>query len=115
MSPAKKPVLKPVLVEVTEQEGTPDHCSANVQVRLEDGRQFSILAATPSWFEEAFTKAGLRYYFGPAILFVRRMDLALVTRAAEEMARRGDQWLCSYDTPRTTLPQVLADFKSKHP
>lgn len=102
-------------VELAELDGRPEHCSAVVQVKLEDGRQFSVLAATPSWFEATFARLDLRYYFGPAVLFVRRMELPIARRAAEEMARRGDQWLCRYDTPRTTLAAVLQDFKNKHP
>ena len=101
-------------VELSELDGAPEHASAVVQVKLEDGRQFSVLAATPSWFEEAFARLGLRYYFGPAVLFLRRVELPVARRAAEEMVRRGDQWLCRYDTPRTTLSVVLADFKKKH-
>lgn len=112
---AAKKTPSPVIVELTELEGKAERCSANVQVHLEDGRQFSILAATAPWFEQAFKKAGLRYYFGPAVLFLRRMNLTLAKKAAQEMARRGDQWFCSYDTPRTTLSRVLADFKAKHP
>lgn len=112
---AEKKTPRPVTVDLTEREGRAERCSANVQVHLDDGRQFSILAATASWFEQAFKKAGLRYYFGPAVLFLGRMELALAKKAAQEMARRGDQWLCSYDTPRTTLSRVLADFKAKHP
>ena len=104
-------------IEITDKEPaqSPGHCSAVVQVSLADGREFSILAATPSWFTEAFAKAGLDFYFGPLILFVRTMDLGLVRRAVTEMVKVGDQWLCRHDTPRTTLTKVLAEFKAKHP
>lgn len=101
---------KTTLVELTEKKDG----SAAAQVRLEDGRQFSILTSTPAWFAETFKKSKLRYYFGPAVLFVKSLDLAIVKAAAETMAKQGDQWLCQYDTPRSTLPKVLADFKSKH-
>lgn len=101
---------KTALVELTEKKDG----SAAAQVRLEDGRQFSILTATPAWFAESFKKNKLRYYFGPAVLFVKSLELSAVKAAAEAMAKRGDQWLCQYDTPRNTLPRVLADFKSKH-
>jgi hypothetical protein len=101
---------KASLVELTEQKGG----SASTQVRLEDGRQFTILTATPAWFEENLKKLKLRYYFGPAVLFVKSVDLPTVKAAVEVMAKQGDQWLCQYDTPRVTLPKVLADFKSKH-
>ena len=103
-------------VELTDAEpaGSPGHCSAVVQVSLDDGRQFSLLAATPSWFTEAFAAAGLDYYFGPLVLFVRSMESGLVRRAVTDMVKAGDQWLCRHDTPRTTLAKVLAEFKAKH-
>lgn len=107
--------LKAVVVELTQLEGPPERCSAAVEVRLEDGRQFSILAATPSWFEAAFAELGLRFYFGPSILFVSKMELPVVRKAVDAMARLGDQLFCRYDTPRTTLRQVLAAFKARHP
>ena len=110
------PKLRVDAIEITDAEPaqSPGHCSAAVQVSLADGRQFSILAATPSWFAEALDKAGLEFYFGPLVLFVRSMDLGLVRRAVTDMVKDGDQWLCRYDTPRTTLGKVLAEFKAKH-
>lgn len=110
------PKLRVDAIGLTEADpaGSPGHCSAVVQVSLSDGRQFSILAATPSWFAETFARFGLDFYFGPSVLFVRSMDLGLVRRAVNEMAQYGDQWLCRHDTPRTTLAKVLADFKARH-
>ena len=99
----------------TEPPESPGLCSAVVQVSLSDGREFSILAATPSWFTEAFARLGLDFYFGPLVLFVRTMDLGLVRRAVTDMVKGGDQWLCRHDTPRTTLTKVLAEFKARHP
>jgi hypothetical protein len=46
---------------------------------------------------------------------VRRLDLALVRKAVKAMVSEGDRWLTLYDTPRTTLPEVLARFKEQHP
>jgi hypothetical protein len=103
-------------VQITEAEpaDAPGHCSAAVQVTLSDGRLFSVLAATPGWFVEEFNRLGLDFYFGPSILFVRSMELGLVRRAVTDMLEHGDQWLCRYDTPRTTLAKVLVEFKVKH-
>lgn len=104
-------------IEINEFEPAqnPGHCSAVVQVSLADGRQFSILAATPSWFTEAFSRIGLRFYFGPLILFARAMDPGILRRAVADMIKPGDQWLCRYDTPRTNLTKVLSEFKDRHP
>lgn len=112
---AKKAGVVDIELTSAEPAGNPGHCSAVVQVSLADGRQFSILAATPSWFDEIFVRLGLNYYYGPAVLFVRSMELGIVRRAVGEMAEAGDLWLCRHDTPRTTLAKVLGDFQTKHP
>lgn len=103
-------------VSIIEQEPPKKakHCSAIIEVRLKDGRLFSILAATPSWFKEAFAAAGLSFYFGPSILFLREVNSEIARQAVNKMIEQGDAWLCRYDTPRTTLAKVLADFKSGH-
>ena len=90
-----------------------DQGCAVVQVRVGDGREFSLLTATPGWFEKTFVQLGLRYYFGPSILFVRRLDLGIVRKAVRAMAADGDGWLCLLDTPRRTLPEVLSQFKAR--
>ena len=110
-----KPRVEAIELAEFEPADSPGHCSAVVQVSLADGRQFSILAATPSWFTEAFSRLGLDFYFGPLVLFVRSMDMSLIRRAVTEMVKGGDQWLCRYDTPRTTLAAVLSEFKARHP
>lgn len=92
---------------------TPEQSCAVAQVRLSDGREFSLLTSTPSWFEKTVAELGLRYYFGPSVLFVRALDLRLVRKAVRAMASEGDRWLTLYDTPRTTLPQVLAQFRER--
>lgn len=111
----KKPLR---VVSVAISEAYPprdlDEACGVVQVRLNDGREFSILTSTPSWFEKTFKELGLQYYFGPSVLFVRRLELALVRKAVRAMASEGDTWLCLYDTPRTTLPELLSRFKDRH-
>lgn len=91
----------------------PDQGCAVVQARLGDGREFSLLTATPSWFSKAFRDLGLPCYFGPSILFARTLEPRVARKAAAAMASEGDRWLCLYDTPRTTLPEVLAGFKDR--
>ena len=88
--------------------------SAVVRAWLSDGREFSILAATPAWFAQAFAASGLPYYFGPSVMFLAKLQTATAKRAVETLLAKGDRWLCLYDTPRTTLPRVLSDFKARH-
>jgi len=56
----------------------------------------------------------LPFYYGPSFLFARKLDQALIRKAVKSMAEEGDRLLCLYDTPRRTLPEVLAEFKSRH-
>lgn len=84
-----------------------------VEAVLKDGREFSMLAATPAWFESQLRALG-SFYYGPSVLLLKKLDGAHAKRAAKAMAERDEQLFCRYDTPRRTLPEVLAAFKSSH-
>jgi hypothetical protein len=86
-----------------------------VEAVLKDGREFSILAATPSWWSEELKRRGLKYYFGPMVLFVSKLDGAHAKRSAKRMAETDEQLFCRYDTPRKTLPETLDAFQALHP
>jgi hypothetical protein len=86
-----------------------------VEAVLKDGREFSILSATPSWWRAELERRGLRFYFGPMVLFVEALDAPHAKRAAERMAETDEQLFCRYDTPRKTLPEVLDAFQASHP
>ncbi|MBI3552251.1 MAG: hypothetical protein HY077_07015 [Elusimicrobia bacterium] len=121
-SPKKKPAKpsakgpKVASAQVTEAypPRKPDHGCAASQVIITDGREFSLLTTTPSWFQKTFAEMALAFYYGPSFLFVRRLDQALIRKSVKAMAEEGDRLLCLYDTPRRTLPEVLAQFKSRH-
>ncbi|MBI4347553.1 MAG: hypothetical protein HY553_11910 [Elusimicrobia bacterium] len=104
--------VQPVKVPLVELAGK-DRGTAVVQATLGDGREFSILAATPEWFKGAFYGSNLAWYWGPSVLFLSKLDKALAKKAVDDMAKKGDRWLCLYDTPRTTLPKVLEDFQAR--
>ncbi len=82
-----------------------------VETILRDGREFSILTATPSWWRAELERRGLDCYFGPMVLFVTKLDAAHAKRASKQMAETDEQLFCRYDTPRKTLPQVLDAFQ----
>ena len=86
-----------------------------VEAVLKDGREFSILAATPAWWRAELERRELGFYFGPMVLFVKKIDAAHAKRAAKRMADVAEQLFCRYDPPRKTLPEVLAAFQSAHP
>ncbi|HXT01540.1 MAG TPA: hypothetical protein VN915_12760 [Elusimicrobiota bacterium] len=85
-----------------------------VEAVLKDGREFSILSATPAWWRAELEKRGLDYYFGPMVLFVNKLDATHAKRASKLMAETDELLFCRYDTPRKTLPQVLDEFSGLH-
>ncbi len=93
----------------------PAHSSGVIEVYLKDGRQFTVLAATPSWFKGELRRLGLPFYYGPAVLFLKKMDPASARKAAKEMLAEDEQLLVRYDTPRRTLLEVLSAFRAAHP
>lgn len=111
--PAAKFKVASVVMTEAYPPRKPDGCAA-AQAIITDGREFSFLTTTPSWFQKTFSEMGLPYYYGPLFLFVRKLDQALLRKAVKAMAEEGDRLLCVYDTPRRTLPEVLADFKARH-
>jgi hypothetical protein len=86
---------------------------AVVEAVLKDGREFSMLAATPRWWREELTRRKAPWYFGPLALFLKKLDGAHAKRAAQAMAEKDEQLFCRYDTPRRTLPEVLDQFSAK--
>lgn len=93
----------------------PEHSSGVIEVYLKDGRQFTLLAATPSWFKGELQRMGLKFYYGPAVLFLNKLDIVGARKAAKDMLAENEQLLVRYDTPRRTLPDILAAFRVAHP
>jgi len=91
-----------------------DGCGV-VEAVLKDGREFSILSATPAWWRAELERRGLRFYFGPMVLFVAKIDASHAKRASKRMAETDEQLFCRYDTPRKTLPEILDAFQALHP
>ena len=88
-----------------------DGCGV-VEVVLKDGREFSILAATPTWWRSEMQRRKASFYFGPLVLFLQNIDSAHAKRAAKHMAARDELLFCRYDTPRKILPEILDAFFS---
>ena len=93
----------------------PEHASGVIEVYLKDGRQFTLLAATPSWFKGEMQRLGLKFYFGPAVLFLKELNVVSARKAAKDMMAVDEQLLVRYDTPRRTLPDILSAFRATHP
>ena len=113
MSPAASAVGHVELAQLTNP-ARPEHACGVIEIFLKDGRQFTLLAATPSWFKAELKRLGLKFYYGPAVLFLSKLDLAAARKAAKDMLEQDEQLLVRYDTPRRTLPDILSAFKSAH-
>lgn len=113
MTPPSSPVGHVELDHVTDPK-RPEHSSGVIEVYLKDGRQFTLLAATPSWFKSTLKDLGLKFYYGPAVLFVKSVDAATARKAAKDMMAEDEQLLVRYDTPRRTLPDILESFRQTH-
>jgi len=107
VSPVKSAVGHIELAHVTGESGV-------IEVYLKDGRQFTLLAATPAWFKAELKRLGLKFYYGPAVLFLKNLDAASARKAAKDMLAEDEQLLVRYDTPRRTLPDILAAFRAAH-
>lgn len=114
MTPASSAVGRIELAYLSDP-GRPEHASGVIELYLKDGRQFTLLAATPSWFKDELLRLNLKFYYGPAVLFLKRLDLAAARKAAKDMLAEDEQLLVRYDTPRRTLPDILAAFRAAHP
>lgn len=114
MSPVSNAVGHIELAHMSDP-ARPEHACGVIEVYLKDGRQFTLLAATPSWFKDELVRLGLRFYYGPAVLFLKKMDLVSARKAAKDMMAESEQLLVRYDTPRRTLPDILAAFRAAHP
>ena len=114
MTPVSSAVGRIELAHLSDP-ARPEHSSGVIEVYMKDGRQFTLLAATPSWFKDALICLRLTFYYGPAVLFLKKLDPSSARKAAKDMLAENEQLLVRYDTPRRTLPDILAAFRAAHP
>ena len=82
MTPVSSTVGHIELTHLTDP-ARPEHSSGVIEVYLKDGRQFTLLAASPSWFKAELQRLGLKFYYGPAVLFLKKLDMAASRKAAK--------------------------------
>ena len=77
----------------------PENDNIDVHVRLEDGRVFSFVVATPKNVFWCMANEGLDYYFGTPIVFVRLLNEECVEKAIQAiLAEDNGRWLDVYGT-----------------
>jgi hypothetical protein len=80
-------------------EVNPENDNIDVQVRLDDGRIFSFVVATPNNIFWCMANEGVDYYFGNPPLFVRLLNKECVEKAIEAILTENDgRWLEVYGT-----------------
>jgi hypothetical protein len=79
------------------EDVNPENDNIDVLVRLEDGRSFSFLVATPNNIFWCMDNEGLNYFFGVPPLFVRVLRKSYVEEALIAICADGaDRWLDKY-------------------
>lgn len=78
-----------------ETEVNPDNDNVDVHVRLDDGRVYSLLVATPNNIYSCMDNERIDYFFGFPPLFVRTLTRENVEAAVAALVREP-RWLEVY-------------------
>jgi hypothetical protein len=83
-------------------EVNPENDNVDVHVRLDDGRVFSFVVATPNNISWVMANEGIDYFFGTPPLFVRILNEECVEKAVRAiLTEEGGRWLEVYGTLQT--------------
>jgi hypothetical protein len=83
-----------------EDELNPENDNADILLRLDDGRVFGLLVATPNNIYWCMDKERTDYYFGVPPLFVRRLTRMTVETAIGALLQEPE-WLDIYGSLQT--------------
>ena len=74
-----------------------------MHIRLDDGRVFSLLVATPNNIFWCMDRAGVDYDFGTPPLFVKLLNRDCMERAIQALVAEDDgRWLEAYGALQTS-------------
>ena len=68
-----------------EEEVNPEDDNVDIHVRLDDGRVYSVLVATPNNIYSCMENESIDYFFGVPPLFVKRLTRDNVERAVRAL------------------------------
>jgi hypothetical protein len=85
-----------------EEKINPDNDNVDVLVRLDDGRVFALLIATPSNIYWCMDNEAHDYYFGTPPLFVRTLTRRNVENAVGALIQKPE-WLNVYGSLQSGL------------
>ena len=83
-----------------EDEIDPDNDNVDVKLRLDDGRSFNLLVATPNNIYWCMENESTDYYFGVPPLFVKRLTRSAVEAVVAALLE-SPQWMSVYATPQS--------------
>ncbi len=80
----------------------PDDDNVDVHLRLDNGRVYSFLFATPNNIYWCMQNEGIDYFFGTPPVFVSRLTLDSIERALSAMTQEDNRrWLEVYGSLQT--------------
>jgi len=75
----------------------PENDNIDVHVALEDGREFTLVIATPNNVFRSMDNEGKDYFFGEPMLFVKNLTIENVERALRAIVEEENgRWLTVY-------------------
>lgn len=78
-------------------EVNPEHDNLDVQVVLEDGREFTFVVATPNNVFWCMENERIDYFFGEPMLFVKCLTAENIEKAIKAIIQEDDgRWLKVY-------------------
>lgn len=81
------------------EEANSENDNIDVHVRLDDGRIFSFVFATPNNLFWCMANEGLDYYFGVPTVFVRVLNKECIEKAIQAiLSENKAHWLDVYGT-----------------
>ena len=83
-----------------EEDINPENDNVDILVRLDDGREYVLLVATPNNIYQCMDNEATDHYFGVPPLLVRTLTLTAIERAVVALLE-DPQWLGVYGTLQT--------------
>jgi hypothetical protein len=94
---SESPRIKRITYLSEVSELNPENDNIDVHVALEDGREFTLVVATPNNVFWCMDNEGIDYFFGEPMIFVKRLTLENIERAVRAIvADDNGRWLAVY-------------------
>src|SRR5690348_7850762 len=98
-----EPIMKIVAINYLSDlaECNPENDNLDVNIVLDDGREFTFTVATPVNILWCMDNEGTDYFFGEPCVFVKNLTRENIEKAMERIvADDGGKWLSTYGSCR---------------